>query len=79
MAKEMSATLSTDVIRAAAGERVNIGALFNQPVYIAIYEVGEVQGWKCTGNFDGHPQGPLPKVIREGLSEELTFELRPEG
>ena len=39
----------------------------------------QVQGWKCTGNFDGHPQGPLPKVIREGLSEELTFELRPEG
>ena len=47
----MSATLSTDVIRAAAGERVNIGALFNQPVYIAIYEVGEVQGWKCIERF----------------------------
>ena len=51
MAKEMSATLSTDTIRAAAGERVNISALFNQPVYIAIYEVGEVQGWKCIERY----------------------------
>ena len=48
----MSATLSTDVIRAAAGERVNISALFNTPVYVTIYERGDVRGWQCIERFN---------------------------
>jgi len=46
MAKEISIMLSTDKIRAAAGEKVNVGALFDQFVYASIYENGKVNGWK---------------------------------
>ena len=51
MEKNISVTLSTDRIRAAAGEKVSIGALFDQPVYVAIYERGDVKGWQCIERF----------------------------
>lgn len=46
MGKEISIVLSTDEIRAAAGEKVSIGAVFTSSVFASIYERGDVRGWK---------------------------------
>ena len=51
MAKNFSVSLSANKIRAAAGEKVNIGALFDRLVYVAIYERGEVEGWQCIERY----------------------------
>ena len=51
MGKEICVSLSTDKIRAAAGEKTNISALFNQPVYASVYEVGTKKGWQCIKKF----------------------------
>ena len=51
MAKKITMMQSAELIKAAAGEKISIGAAFDVPVYIAIYEVGNETGWRCIERF----------------------------
>ena len=46
MGKNINVMLPGNTIKAAAGEKKDIGILFDEPVFASIYERGSVKGWQ---------------------------------